>query len=60
MPNITTNHAVTYTNLTCVNKIEAMYEVSRVSVKVERSSTFTFMRDLSYIASTSLVEIHPG
>ena len=34
-----------------VNKIEAMYGLSRVSVKVERGSTFTLTRGLSYIAS---------
>lgn len=32
---------------TCVKKIEAMYEVSRV--KVERGSTLTFTCDLSFI-----------
>ena len=36
---------------THVNTIEAMYERSRVNVIVERGSTFTFMRGLSYIAS---------
>ena len=30
-----------------------MYEVSRVNVKVERRSTFTFTRGLSYIACIS-------
>ena len=34
---------------TSVKKIEAMYEVSRVNVKVERGSTFKFTRDLSFI-----------
>ena len=33
-------------------KIEAMYERPRVNVRVERDSTFTFMRGLSNIAST--------
>ena len=36
---------------THVNTIEAMYERPRVNVIVERGSTFTFMRGLSYIAS---------
>ena len=38
---------------TCRNKIEAMYGRSRVrcKLKVEPRSTFTFTRDLSYIAS---------
>ena len=36
---------------TLVNKIEAMYGRPRVNVKVERGSTFTFTRDLRYIAS---------
>ena len=31
---------------TCVNKIEVMYEVSRVNVKVERGSTLRFTRNL--------------
>ena len=35
MPNIVTNHAITYTNFTRVNKIEAMYGRSRANVKVE-------------------------
>ena len=34
-----------------INKIEAMSEVSRVNLKVERGSTFIFTRDTSYIAS---------
>ena len=34
---------------TCVHRIEAMYEKSRVSVKVERGSTFTFARNRLYI-----------
>jgi len=37
--------------LLLVNKIEAMYERPRVNVKIERGSTFTFTRDLLYIAS---------
>ena len=43
----------TLVNFTHVNKIEAMYERPRVNVRVERGSTFTFMRGLSYIASIS-------
>ena len=34
-----------------VNKIEAMYGKSRVNVKFEPRSTFTFARDFPYIAS---------
>ena len=37
-----------------VNEVEAMYEVSRMNVKFERGSTFTFSRNLSYIASIYL------
>ena len=44
----------TRVKLTCVNKIEAMYERPRVNVEVEPRSTFTFTRDLSYIASLFL------
>ena len=40
----------THVNFTRVNKIEIMYERSRVNVKVE-PETFTFTRGLSYIAS---------
>ena len=36
---------------TYVNKIVAMNKVPRVNVKVERGSTFTITRCLSYIAS---------
>ena len=36
---------------TCVNKIEAMYERSRVNVKTAPRSTFMFTRDTSYVAS---------
>ena len=36
---------------TRVNKIKAVFEVSRVNVKVERGSTFTFMRNFLYTAS---------
>ena len=39
------------TRFSRVNEIEAMYEVSRMTVKFERGSTFTVTRDLSYIAS---------
>ena len=40
-----------HVNFTRVNKIETMYRRSRVNVKVEHRSTFTFTRGLSYIAS---------
>ena len=39
-----------------VNKIEAMYEVSRVNVKFERDSTFTFTPDLPNVASILFTE----
>ena len=38
---------------THVNKIETMFGRSRVNVKVEHRSTFTFTRGLSYIAPIS-------
>ena len=41
----------THVNFTCVNKIEAMCGRPSIKVKVERSLTFTCMRDLSYIVS---------
>ena len=44
-------------NFTRVNKIEAMYGPSSVSVKVERGLTFTFTRGLSYIASISFMHV---
>ena len=44
-------------NFTRVNKIEAMYGRSRVSVKVERGLTFTFTRGLSNIASISFTHV---
>ena len=40
MPNITTNHVITYTN-----RIEAMYRKPCVNVKIERGSTFTLARE---------------
>ena len=43
----------TLVNFMHVNKIEAMYERPRLNVRVERGSTFTFMRGLSYLASIS-------
>ena len=43
---------------TRVNKIQTMYERSRVSVKVEQGSTFTFTRDLPYIVSISFTRVH--
>ena len=42
---------------TRVNTIEATYERSRVNVKVERGSTFTFTRDLPYIVSISFTRV---
>ena len=44
-------------NFTRVNKIEAMYGRSRVSMKVERGLTFTFTRGLSYIVSISFMHL---
>ena len=45
----------TFLTFTRVNEIEAIYEKSRVNVKLKRDSTFTFKgvceRDLSYMAS---------
>ena len=40
-----------HVNFTRVNEIEVMYGRSRVNVKVEPRSTFTFTRGLSYFAS---------
>ena len=40
-----------------INKIEDVYGRSRVSVKVERGSTFTFTLGLSYIASISFMHV---
>ena len=40
-----------------LNKIEAMYGPSRVSVKVERGLTFTFTSGLSYIVSISFMHV---
>ena len=39
----------THVNFTRVNKIETMHVRSRVNVKVERRSTFTFMGGLYFI-----------
>ena len=39
-----------HVNFTCVN-LEAMYEVSRVNIKVEPRSTFRFTHNTSFIAS---------
>ena len=47
MPNITTNHAITYTNI-----IDAMYGRPRVNLKVKRRSTLKCTRDLPYILFT--------
>ena len=43
----------THVNFTRVNNIETMSGRSRVNVKVEPRSTFTFARGPSYIASIS-------
>ena len=50
---------LTSTGLTCINIIEVMYERLRVNVKVERGSTFTFTRDLSYIVSILFLRVKP-
>ena len=42
----------THLTFTRVNKIEDMYDRSRVNLKVEPRSTFAFTRDLLYIVST--------
>ena len=47
----------THVNFTRVNKIEAMYGRSRVSMKVERGLTFIFTRGLSYIVSISFMHL---
>ena len=47
-------HLHTIVNFTPVDKIEAMCGRSRVNVKVEPGSTFTFTLGLLYIASTLL------
>ena len=41
----------THGKITRANAREAMYERPRVNAKVERGSTFTFMRDRRYIVS---------
>ena len=43
---------------TRMNEIEAMYEVSRLDVRVERVSTLTFLRDSSHIASIVFTHIN--
>ena len=42
---------------TRVNKIEVMYDRTRVNVKVERGSTFPFTRDLPYIPFISFTHV---
>ena len=44
--------------LTRVNKIDILYGRSRVYVKVEPRSNFTFTCGLSYIASISFTHVH--
>ena len=46
-------YVCTHVHFTRVNKIETMYGMSLVNVKVDPPSTFTFTRSLSYIASIS-------
>ena len=41
----------TQAKFTRVNDIEVVYERPHENVKVERGSTFTFTRDLSYIVA---------
>ena len=57
-------HVRTHVYFTYVNKILVMYELPRVNVEVERGSTFTIMRCLSYIAyvrkNNATVEIYPN
>ena len=48
----------THVNFTRLNKIETMYGRSRVNVKVEPRSTFTFTCSLSYIASISFTHVN--
>ena len=48
----------THVNYTRVNRIKTMYGRSRVNVRVEPSSTFTFTRGLSYIASISFTRVN--
>ena len=43
-----------HVNFTRVSKIEAKYDKSRVNIRDEPRSTFTFSRGLSYIASEKL------
>ena len=45
------SYVQTHLTFTRVNKIEDMYDRSRVNLKVEPRSTFTFTRDLLYIVS---------
>ena len=45
----------TQVNFTRVNKIEVMYDRTRVNVKVERGPAFGFTRDLPY---TAFIHLH--
>ena len=40
-----------------LNKVVAMCQRSRVNVKVERGSTFTFTRDLRYVSSVLFTRV---
>jgi len=46
-----------HVNFTHINETEAKYEVSQVNVRVERGSTLTFARELSYIASNIFTRV---
>ena len=48
----------THVNFTLVNEIETIYGRSRINVKVEPRSTFTFTRGLSYIAFISFTRVN--
>ena len=48
----------TLVNFTRVNNIETMSGRSRVNVKIEPLSTFTFARGPSYIASISFTRVN--
>ena len=47
-----------HVNFTRVNKIETLYGRSRVNLKVEPRSTFTFTPGLSYIDSSSFTRVN--
>ena len=47
-----------HVNFSRVKKIEAMYERPRIKVKVERCSTLTFTRGISYLASILFTRVN--